>query len=52
MKKLLLVLAIAGIVAAPGLASAQQLFDFNGQALLPAVSAAMSWRICPWMMRA
>jgi hypothetical protein len=35
MKKLLLVLAIAGIVAAPGLASAQQLFDFNGQALLP-----------------
>ena len=36
MKKLLLVLAVAGIVAAPGLATAQQLFDFNGQALLPA----------------
>jgi hypothetical protein len=36
MKKLILVLAIGCIVAAPGLASAQQLFDFNGQALLPA----------------
>lgn len=36
MKKLLLVLAIVGIVAAPGLATAQQLFDFNGQALVPA----------------
>lgn len=36
MKKLLLVLAIAGMVSAPGLASGQQLFDFNGQALVPA----------------
>ena len=37
MKKLLLVLAIAGMVAAPGLASGQQLFNFNGQALVPTV---------------
>jgi len=36
MKKLLLVLAVAGVIAAPGLASAQQWFDFNGQALVPA----------------
>ncbi len=35
MKKLLLVLAIAGMCAAPGLASGQQLFDYNGQALVP-----------------
>ncbi len=37
MRKLLLVLAITGIVAAPGLASSQQLFNFNGQALVPSV---------------
>ena len=37
MKKLLLVLAIAGMVSAPGLASSQQLFDYNGQALVPTV---------------
>lgn len=37
MKKLILVLAVVGIVAAPQFAAAQQLFDFNGQALVPAV---------------
>lgn len=37
MRKLLLVVALVGIVAAPQLASAQQWFDFNGQALLPTV---------------
>lgn len=36
MKKLLLVLAIVGIVSTPGLSAAQQLFDFTGQALQPA----------------
>jgi hypothetical protein len=37
MKKLLLILAITGIVTAPGVASSQQLFNFNGQALIPTV---------------
>ena len=37
MKKLLLIMALVVAVGAPGLASAQQWFDFNGQTLLPAV---------------
>jgi len=37
MKKLLLVLAMAGLVALPGIAAGQQLINFNGQALVPAV---------------
>ena len=37
MKKLLLVVALVGMLAAPQLASAQQWFDFNGQTLLPAM---------------
>lgn len=36
MKKLLLTVMLACAVSAPATASAQQLFDFNGQALLPA----------------
>ena len=36
MKKLLLVMALVVVVGTPGLASAQQWFDFNGQTLLPA----------------
>ena len=35
MKKLLLIMALMVVVGTPGLASAQQWFDFNGQALLP-----------------
>jgi hypothetical protein len=37
MKKLLLVMALMVVVGAPGFASAQQWFDFNGQTLLPAL---------------
>lgn len=37
MKKMLLVIALVGMLAAPQTAAAQQWFDFNGQALLPAV---------------
>ena len=37
MKKLLLIMALVVVVGAPGLASAQQWFDFNGQTLLPTV---------------
>lgn len=37
MKKLLLILAVAGMVALSGPASAQQWFDFNGQALIPSM---------------
>ena len=37
MRKLLLVIALMGMVGAPQLAAAQQWFDFNGQALLPAM---------------
>lgn len=36
MKKLLLTIMVACAVSAPAAASAQQWFDFNGQALLPA----------------
>lgn len=37
MKKTLLILAVAGMVALAGPAAAQQWFDFNGQALIPSV---------------
>lgn len=37
MKKLLLIMALMVVVGTPGLASAQQWFDFNGQTLLPAL---------------
>ncbi|RKZ12370.1 hypothetical protein DRQ32_03875 [bacterium] len=37
MKKSLLILALAGMVAIAGPAAAQQWFDFNGQALVPSV---------------
>jgi hypothetical protein len=37
MKKVLLVITLVGLMAAPQLAAAQQWFDFNGQALLPAM---------------
>jgi hypothetical protein len=37
MNKLLLIMALVVVVGTPGLASAQQWFDFNGQTLLPAV---------------
>lgn len=37
MKKLLLVIALVGMLAAPQVAAAQQWFDFDGQALLPAL---------------
>lgn len=47
MKKLFLVLAVACIVAAPGLSSAQQLFDYNGQAIVPGAGGGSATAYLP-----